>query len=170
MHPEAVTFLAGCTEVEWADATVYEVGSLNVNGEARRCVPPGWADWVGFDLIEGDGVDHVGDARLLLPSFPLCDVVVSTEVLEHYEQWDGLIVAMCDVLRPGGWLLLTCAGKGRPSHSANGGPLEFGEWYRNVTLDEVVEVAGSCGVVKVYGEEGYPGDTRFLGRKVEADG
>lgn len=170
MHVEAVTFLAGCTEVEWEGAIVYEVGALNVNGEARRCVPPGWLEWVGFDLLEGDGVEVVGDARLELPNYPPCDVVVSTEVLEHYEQWDGLLAAMCDVLRPGGWLVFTCAGNGRPPHSANGGPLQDGEWYRNVTLIEVEDVAAEHGVTKVYGEEGYPGDTRFLGRKVESDG
>jgi SAM-dependent methyltransferase len=170
MHPEVATFLAACKEVEWDGATVYEVGSFNVNGQARHAVPPGWAQWVGFDLLEGEGVDHVGDALELLPKMARCDVVVSCEVLEHYDRWAELIIAMCAVLLPGGWLVVTCAGKGRAAHSAGGGPLEDGEHYRNVTLEEVETVAADAGVVKVYGEEGYPGDTRYLGKKMIVDG
>jgi len=167
MHPEVQVFLQQCSEVDYTDALVYEVGALNVNGQARDLVPQTWARWVGFDLVDGDGVDHPGDAAVLLPGFEPCDVMVSTEVLEHAPDWAGLLVTMCDAIRPGGWMVLTCAGTGRRPHAADGspgGPHE-GEWYRNVTLEEVETVAGRAGVVKVYGEEGWPGDTRFLGRK-----
>lgn len=167
MHTEVVAFLRGCTEVDYTDAVVYEVGALDVNGQARDCVPGGWASWLGFDLVDGPGVDHPGDAAELLPHFPPCDVMVSTEVLEHAPDWAGLLGVMCDAVKPGGWLVLTCAGRGRPPHAADGsshGP-HPGEHYRNVELHEVEAVAVAHGVEKVYGEEGFPGDTRFLGRK-----
>lgn len=172
MHPEVVAFLRSATEVDWSDALVYEVGSLNVNGQARDCVPAGWRKWVGFDLIDGPGVDVPGDACETLPNFPPADVIVTTEVLEHYEQWERLIGVMCDQLRPGGWLVLTCAGKGRLPHSADGSTDPHGwEHYRNVELDEVAQVAARHGVTQVFGEEGWPGDTRFIGRKdVMSDG
>jgi SAM-dependent methyltransferase len=171
MHQECATFVRGCTEVEWDGALVYEVGAYNVNGRCRDIVPQTWETWVGFDLDPGDDVVHVGDAVETMPGLESADVVVSTEVLEHYEGWSDLVGVMCDALRPGGWLLITCAGTGRPPHAADGSPgMPVDEHYRNVTLAEVVEVAGLHDVHKVYGEEGYPGDSRYLGRKAVAGG
>lgn len=169
MHTEVVQFLKQCTEVDYQGAIVYEVGALNVNGQARDVVPPLWARWVGFDLVAGDGVDFVGDATEFLPGMLPCDVMVSTEVLEHAPEWERLLGAMCDVMKPGGWMVLTCAGTGRRPHAADGSPggPHPGEYYRNVTLAEVVEVCEAHGVQKLYGEEGWPGDTRFLGRKAD---
>lgn len=169
MHPEVSFFLQQCREVDYADAVVYEVGALNVNGQARDIVPAGWSAWVGFDLVDGPGVDHPGDAAELLPSFPPCDVMVSTEVLEHAPEWEHLLGVMCDTIAPGGWLVLTCAGTGRRPHAADGSPggPHPGEYYRNVSLAEVAEVAARHGVAQIHGEEGWPGDTRFLGRKAE---
>lgn len=169
MHPEVQQFIQSCTEVRWDNAIVYEVGALNVNGQARDIVPQTWAKWVGFDLVEGDGVDFVGDASAFLPGMLPCDVMVSTEVLEHAPEWAHLLGTMCDVIRPGGWLVLTCAGKGRKPHAADGSPggPHPGEYYLNVELHEVAEVCAAHGVAQVYGEEGWPGDTRFLGRKAD---
>lgn len=168
MHAEVVQFLRSqsCANIPWHGATVYEVGSLDVNGQARDVVPEGWSTWLGFDLVEGLGVDHVGDAATILPTLPQCDIMVSTEVLEHAPDWQGLLSVMCDSLVTGGWLVLTCAGTGRPPHAADGsGPPHVGEYYANVSLHEVVVQALSRGVVYQYGEEGYPGDTRYVGRK-----
>lgn len=166
MHQECATFIAGCAEVGWADALVYEVGAYNVNGRVRDIVPQTFREWVGFDLLAGPDVQHVGDAVDTLPGLPGCDVMVSAEVLEHYDGWDTLVAVMCDAVKPDGWVLITCAGRGRAPHSANGGPLMDGEHYRNVELGELADLCAAHGVVKVYGEEGFPGDTRFLGRKV----
>ena len=167
MHPEVAQFLVKRCEIDWTDATVFEVGSLDVNGQARDYVPRTWTRWVGFDLVEGPGVDYVGDAAKLLRKVGRCDVMVSTEVLEHDPNWGQLLKTMCKVTRPKGWMLLTCAGKGREPHAAygsDGGPLE-GEHYRNVGLHEVEAVCAKHGFTQVYGEEGPPGDTRYLGRK-----
>ena len=168
MHSEVVQFLQSCREVGWLGSTVYEVGSLNVNGQARDVVSGGWRTWVGFDLVAGPGVDHAGDAAQLLPDHPQCDVMVSTEVLEHAPEWERLLTVMCNSIVPDGWLILTCAGTGRKPHAADGSPggPHPGEWYRNVTLAEVEAVAAAAGVVKQWGEEGWPGDTRYLGRKI----
>lgn len=166
MHTEVAQFLRSCQMVRMLNQTVYEVGALDVNGRAADHMSGGWKSWLGFDLVAGAGVDVVGDAIVTLPEHPVCDVLVTTEVLEHAPEWDVLVGVMCDSIREGGWLVLTCAGPGRPPHAADGscnGP-HPGEWYRNVSLVEVAAVAAEHGVVQVYGEQ-VGGDTRFVGRK-----
>lgn len=170
MHREVQQWLLSATEVPWEQAVVYEVGSANWNGQAKDvCI--GWRRWLGFDIVDTDGVDVVGDAVKVLPAFPLCDVMVSTEVLEHVADWRELVAAMCRQIRNDGWLVLTCAGTGRPVHSADGAAhLKPGEHYANVSLAEVREVCAEHAVTMIRGEEGPPGDTRFIGLKVVRDG
>lgn len=116
--------------------SVLEVGSLDVNGGVRDLFPN--ADpYVGLNDVAGPGVDVVADAATWEPTRAF-DVVVSTEVLEHAERWRD-IVAMCGrALRPGGVLILTCAGPGRGEHGQHGAPLPApDEWYRNVSVGEL---------------------------------
>jgi SAM-dependent methyltransferase len=169
MHAEVSLWLQQCREVDYTGALVYEVGALNVNGQARDIVPSGWVSWIGFDLVAGPGVDFPGDAEELLPDFEQCDVMVSTEVLEHAPRWAELLGAMCDAVKPGGWLVLTCAGIGRKPHAADGSPggPHPGEYYANVSLAVVEAVCRDHGFMTVAAEEGWPGDTRYLGRKGE---
>lgn len=171
MHAEVETFLRSklVDIIPWKDAVVWEVGSLNVNGQARDCVPSGWKQWVGFDYHAGPGVDVVGDAiqTMLDVVGPLPHIIVTTEALEHCPEWEALVAIMCGQLRRGGWLIVTCAGTGRPPHAADGsGPPHPGEHYANVSLADLVMACSRHGLVWVHGEEGPPGDTRFVGRKV----
>lgn len=165
MHAEVTEFLRSATEVEWEGASVYEVGSADWNGRAADYVPTGWVSWIGIDIAAAPNVDLVGDARKVLPMLMPCDVVVSTEVFEHVEDWRGIVAAMAGALAPSGWFVATCAGTGRPPHGAEGHPLRPDEYYANVSLAELAEACEAVGVVMVRGEEGAPGDTRFIGRK-----
>jgi len=176
MHAEVETFLRSklVSLLPWSAAVVWEVGSLNVNGQARDLVPEGWATWVGFDYESGPGVDVQGDAIETMPALTTVNgqpveaptIIVSTEALEHCPNWDTLLAVMCDELAPGGFIVLTCAGTGRSPHAADGsGPPHPGEHYRNVSLVEVAHACAANGVRMYYGEEGPPGDTRFVGWK-----
>lgn len=165
MHVEAAEFLrAQSKQVKWDGATVFEVGAYNVNGRARDFVPKGWTSWVGFDLMSGPDVDVVGDAIELLPKQGTCNVLVSTEVLEHCEAWAVLVQKMCESVRRGGYLLLTCAGPGRPEHSASGGELRSDEHYRNVSAFEVEAIASQFGF-KTLVVADVNGDAQYLGKK-----
>jgi SAM-dependent methyltransferase len=127
MHPEAERWAAGQLEA-LAPGRVVEFGSRIVNGSARR---PG-IKWWGIDLEPGPGVDTVGDAATF-DGQGWYDAVVCTEVLEHTVTWSDLLASAVRALRPGGALVLTCAGPGRPPHSAvDGGELRPGEFYGNV--------------------------------------
>jgi hypothetical protein len=165
MHAEAAEFLrTHSKEAKWAGATVFEVGAYNVNGRARDFVPKGWKSWVGFDLLEGPDVDVVGDAVELLPKQGTCNILVSTEVLEHCEAWALLVEKMCAAVRRGGYLILTCAGPGRPEHSAGGGVLMDGEHYRNVSAFEIEALATQFGFQTLVVND-INGDAQYVGKK-----
>src|SRR5579859_2787949 len=70
--------------------SVIEVGSYNVNGSFRDHImyyAP--ASYLGVDAKPGPGVDRVCQAEQLLNSFQPSsfDLVVSTEMLEHVQDW-----------------------------------------------------------------------------------
>jgi SAM-dependent methyltransferase len=99
--------------------SVLEVGSMNVNGSLRgHVLSLAPSCYVGVDFMAGDGVDVICNASFLEQRFgkDSFDVVISTEMLEHAEDWRSAISAMKSVLRPGGILLLTARGPGFPLH------------------------------------------------------
>jgi SAM-dependent methyltransferase len=111
---------------------VIEVGSMNVNGSLRSHIESlGPTSYVGIDFAHGPGVDVVCDASDLVGRFGTnsFDVVLSTEMLEHAQNWRAAISAMKYVLSPGGVLVLTARGPGFPLH---GYPHD---WHRFVLAD-----------------------------------
>lgn len=117
---------------------VVEVGSIDVNGSARQFFGPG-TRYVGCDRRAGKGVDVVCSGVDLVAELEgQADVVISTEVLEHDVDWQTTIGAFVDLARPGGLIVMTCAGPNRAPHSAfqNGPPVD-GEHYRNLGVGDV---------------------------------
>jgi len=114
---------------------VVELGARNVNGSVRPLFVGD--DYLGVDLLPGAGVDVVTDAAdYVPPTPPAC--VVCCEVLEHTPAAGEICDHAYTMLQPGGALILTAAGTGREPHSAiDGGPLYAGEFYRNVTREDI---------------------------------
>jgi len=91
---------------------VLEVGSADVNGSVRPLVMSmAPASYLGIDLAEGPGVDHVldissisGEQKYQLRS----EVVISTEMLEHAQDWQQALIMMASVCTE--TLILTCRG------------------------------------------------------------
>lgn len=166
MHYEVEDFLHhNSIRFSWRDARVVEIGSLNVNGRSKDHVPGGWSEWIGIDVISGPDVDVVGHAADVLPELGEFDVVVTTEALEHDARWTETLAAIQKCVKPGGHVMLTCAGTGRPPHAADGsGPPHAGEHYENRSLSDVYAVLQDEFEL-VFGEEGPPGDTRAVLRK-----
>jgi SAM-dependent methyltransferase len=99
---------------------VLEVGSHDVNGSLRPMLESwGPAEYVGVDLAPGPGVDVVCPAEQLVARFGAArfDVLVSTEVIEHVEDWRAVISNCKRVLAPGGLILLTTRSPGYPYHA-----------------------------------------------------
>jgi SAM-dependent methyltransferase len=70
------------------------------------------------DILEGPGVDVVGSAGQLVEVFGenRFDVIVTTEMMEHVEDWQGAVSHMKRTLKPGGYLILTTRSQGVNYH------------------------------------------------------
>lgn len=99
-------------------AAMLEVGSLDVNGTVRDVLAGAATSYYGVDIRPGAGVDEVLDVKGLLDRFGAAafDLVASTEMLEHCQDWQGALHQMLSVLRPGGLLVLTTRSPGFPLH------------------------------------------------------
>jgi len=120
MHPSVMDFLAADIQrSEIAGKDVLEVGSQDVNGSPRQVLGKfSPQKYVGVDFAAGKGVDLVLDVARLSSHFGCesFDVVISTEMLEHAQDWRTAVNQMKDVLRPGGLLVVTTRGPGFPYH------------------------------------------------------
>lgn len=121
------------------ELAVLDIGGRDLNGNTRGLFPNA-NPYVVLDLRPGKGVDIVADAADWQPDRQY-DLVLCTETFEHAEKWRQIIATAGQALRPGGWLIFTCAGPGRPPHS--GVEAVWGligdEWYANVSAEEIRE-------------------------------
>jgi SAM-dependent methyltransferase len=171
MHAEAFQFVATAARTHAAVGPVYEIGSRNINGSVRPLFVG--ERYLGADVHPGPDVDVVADAagydpRARLDYFTPA-TVVCCEVLEHAANAEAIIAKACEVLAPGGLLIVTCATDGRAPHSAiDGGGLRAGEFYRNLPATELVEWTRAHGVRALTAESWERGDLYFVGRKAVA--
>lgn len=125
---------------EWTN--VIEIGSLNINGTVRDFFS--YPNYVGFDVGEGPGVDYsVYGEEVAYPPNSF-DVAITTECFEHAEGWRDIWLNMVRMLKPGGLIVMTCAGTGRPEHGTSrsdigSSPLTVAqgtEYYGNLTPED----------------------------------
>lgn len=131
------------TAEDIAGRSVLEVGSYDVNGSVRPIVRAlGPASYVGVDQSAGPGVDQVVSAVDLVETFGAgsFDVVISTEMLEHVEDWRPIVVQLVEVLAPGGLLVITTRSLGFPYH-----PYPVDTW--RYTLDGMGQILVAAGLV-----------------------
>jgi len=124
--------------------SVIEVGSLNINGSLRPIVEalhP--SSYVGVDIQMGPGVDRVCDVLDLLDHFGYekFGLLISTELLEHVQDWQNAISNFKNVLKPEGVLLVTTRSKGFKYHEF---PFDFWRYERTdmeaIFSDFIIEV------------------------------
>lgn len=100
-------------------AKVLEVGACNVNGSVREFIEGHGPDmYVGVDQQKGPGVDLVADCENLVKHMggDAWDIVISTEMLAHVDNWRVCMRQMAWAVAPGGLLLLTTRSPGFPYH------------------------------------------------------
>lgn len=135
---------------------VLDIGSLNVNGSVRDIIPVA----VGVDIRQGDGVDLVCSVTDVPKHYPLesFDACTSTETLEHVEDWQGFVNTTWDMVKPGGYLVMTMASMQKGRHA-------YPDDYWRFTPDQIkliypfAEWVGNVGPVSI-GWVVQKGDTR----------
>lgn len=152
MHTEAFEYVSRFATHD--RISVIEIGSRNVNGSVRSLFPN--AKYLGIDIEDGEGVDVVVDAMEFEPDEPV-DLVICCEVLEHESRWIDVVHRGAWWLTDTGRLIITVAGPKRGPHSAfDGGPLQPGEYYSNVSREDLAMVMADAGL-QVVAEEGRGG-------------
>jgi SAM-dependent methyltransferase len=119
-------FIENVEREEFENKRVLEVGSKYVNGSVRPlierfCSP---REYIGIDIEAGKFVDLILPAEKLVRYFgpESFDIVISTEVLEHVQNWRLVIDNMKGVLKRGGYIYITTRSYGFPYHAA---PYDF---------------------------------------------
>lgn len=153
-HRSVLAFvMTHISEADIAGKRVLEVGALDVNGSPRGIVEllaP--ASYVGVDIRQGPKVDQICDACGLVAAFGAesFEVVVSTEMLEHAEDWRGAVSNMKRVLAPGGLLLITTRSPGFPQHDHPGD-------YWRFTKQDALEIFSDMEEIEVAEDPMAPG-------------
>jgi SAM-dependent methyltransferase len=98
-----------------AGLNVLEIGSRDVNGGLRQFFQEPGDHYLGIDQEAGPGVDRVMSGHDVEQHGPF-DLVLCCEVLEHDEQPWRTVHAARQVVRPGGFLLISVPFNGFPEH------------------------------------------------------
>lgn len=118
------------------DLSVLDIGGRDLNGTTRGLFPNA-SPYHVLDLRPGLNVDIVADAATWRPDRQY-DLVLCTEVFEHTPDWKLILETAWNALRPGGWLIVTCAGDGRAPHSGiEATSIQPGEYYRNIPAERL---------------------------------
>ena len=107
------------TEEDIKDKHVIEIGSMDVNGSLRPIAEAhAPSRYIGIDLAEGPGVDEICSAHDLVKRFgeESFDFAISSEMIEHVQDWRDAISQMKAILKPGGALLITTRSYPFPYH------------------------------------------------------
>jgi SAM-dependent methyltransferase len=162
MHVEAYSWVEQYKSN--AKLKAIEFGARDINGSIQPLFPK--ATWTGIDIAPGPRVDVVADASTYEHPEPV-DLIVCCEVFEHTEVWPQIVANAFKLLASGGLAIFTCAGRGRPPHSAvDGLEVKPGEYYQNVdehAFADVMNAVGYTDIVVDWLEN--PGDVRAVGRK-----
>lgn len=121
-NPAVLQFVrAAVQEYASEELRILEVGSYDRAGDSIRREVERFAPtrYVGVDLEAGPGVDVVASVHELSQRFSLAgfDCVISTEMIEHVEDWRSAVVELKGQVAPGGMLLVTTRSRGFHLHA-----------------------------------------------------
>jgi len=116
----------------FTSVSVLDCGSLDINGSLKDLFSN--STYTGVDIVAGKNVDVVSKISDL--SFNMqFDTLVSGEMLEHDETWRESLLTMYNLVKHGGLIAISCAGKDRPEHGtkkSDGNEWGTGDYYQNL--------------------------------------
>ena len=122
-----------------------EIGSLNVNGTVRPIVQSlGISEYIGIDFREGKDVDIICDAENIVEKFgkESFDIVISTNFLEHSENWKKAISNIKNICKKRGIMLHTTVSKGYGLH-------EYPSDFWRYELSDMENIFSDCIIQKL---------------------
>jgi SAM-dependent methyltransferase len=157
MHQSVIDWVAGITRShDCFGKSILEVGSLDVNGSVRPLFESA-GRYTGIDFRAGPGVDLVMNAHKLAFPDASFDVVISTEMLEHDDEFWISMAEMGRVLKAQGVLIITARGNGFMPHDY---PADF--WrFMPVSFCKLFSLAG-CEPLEIT-EDWHPGHPGVFG-------
>ena len=91
---------------------ILDVGSQDVNGSLRNCIPSG-ATYLGVDMAPGKGVDvTLQDPHKFPFEDARFDIIISTSCLEHDPMFWLTFLEMARVTKPGGYIYINVPSNG----------------------------------------------------------
>jgi hypothetical protein len=130
---------------------VLDVGSRDINGNNKWLF--NFCNYTGVDEVKGKNV------HLVMRIHEFAERTMMDYDVEHDQYCIQSLKAMYDLLKPGGLLIITAAGKNRARHMDG--------YYKNVTKEMLMEGLQPDVYFGVYGiiENAYPSDIYFFGIK-----
>lgn len=152
-HVSCLGFATELTASDVAGKRVLEVGSYDINGSVRDGIEMlGCTEYIGVDMRDGRGVDEVCDASNLVERFgpESFDIIISTEMMEHVEDWRAAISNMKRVCKRGGLIMITTRSKGYPKHDYPG------DFWR-YEIKDMKTIFSDCDILKLEDDLQAPG-------------
>jgi SAM-dependent methyltransferase len=164
-----------------SETRIIDFGSLDINGGPHRLLESIDCEYTGVDLDEGDNVDLICRGELVDYPTASFDIAMSSELFEHTPTWREIFYNMCRLTKPGGIVVISCAGRFREEHgtsrSDKGASAPFVvrqgvEYYGNVSarnLRRAISLDSWFDRYELF-ENYWPHDTYFVGiRKGSAE-
>lgn len=132
---------------------IIEVGSCDTNGSLRPFIIQfNPSSYIGIDMREGKGVDIICRAENIVEKFgkEKFDMVISTEAIEHIEDWKSVISNVKNICKPDGIILITTRSRGYKYH---GYPYDF--W--RFELEDMANIFSDCIIKKLERDIMSPG-------------
>jgi SAM-dependent methyltransferase len=133
--------------------SVIEVGSYNVNGSLKdHILKMKPKEYVGVDVQSGSYVDIVCNAENIIDKFgkEKFDFVLTTEMMEHVENWQKVISNLKNICKPNGIILLTTRSKGFGKHNY---PNDFWRYE----IEDMKHIFSDCIIENLESDSRYPG-------------
>lgn len=135
---------------------ILEIGSLDINGGVREFFADA-EEYIGIDTQKGKGVDKLMEAHDIIKVWPeeTFDTVLCLEMLEHDNAFWKTIENIRQVLKRGGFLIVSTPTFGFPLHRFPKDYFRFGEDayreiifknYKILRLSEVRDIENSPGI------------------------
>jgi len=166
-HPQQLDFIKNFSDlIHTRKKTVFdilEIGSYEVNSSLRKYFLN--SNYLGIDLVNGPGVDKVLDGSKIESLNKKFDIIISSECFEHASNWKEIFRAMINCIKDEGYVIMTCASKGRTEHGTkrsdffysmvykyevNGSPGTNDEYYKNLSKKDFFKNFNINGIFENY--------------------